>query len=380
MINLRRRLMVLDGSAGEDYVDLGLPSGLLWAKGNIAKNGNKYKIGKETDYGCYFSWGNVDGHNEGEGYNFNDTTYSGTTGNNLTTAIPLSEYYDASMARVEETWRMPTTKDFQELYGNTDSEWTTINGVAGRKFMKRTDHSVYVFFPASGDYNGTSLDNRGTIGLYWSASFYNTTDAYYLSFGSSTVGTNNTIGRRYGLTVRPVYTGDTLDTYAWVPLYYNSWQVNRYVPIYGILHTQKASVSNSSRIGFTWRKNEIYYSGNEGYKDSGWNKATALGGDTDYFHLWIDPYNQKIAPKEERAGAPDQGWAIDYSKYTYVSIVDIFGNTITGKLIEDNASEGVLYFGEAQENSEPTNFYVKIKRNAFSGARTVSRNQRVPAV
>lgn len=39
----------------EDFVDLGLPSGLKWARGNIIMNGSKYKIGEETDYGAYVS-------------------------------------------------------------------------------------------------------------------------------------------------------------------------------------------------------------------------------------------------------------------------------------------------------------------------------------
>jgi hypothetical protein len=77
-------------------------------------------------------------------------------------------------------------------------------GVAGLKFMKKSDHSIYVFFPASGNYLGTSLSNRGTYGLYWSSSFYSATNAYDMGFNSSSVYPQGNSNRRYGLAVRPV--------------------------------------------------------------------------------------------------------------------------------------------------------------------------------
>jgi hypothetical protein len=61
-----------------------------------------------------------------------------------------------------------------------------------------------VFFPASGRYNGASLENRGTNGYYWSASFNDSTNAYNLNFNSSNVNPQNNNNRYRGLTVRPV--------------------------------------------------------------------------------------------------------------------------------------------------------------------------------
>lgn len=60
------------------------------------------------------------------------------------------------------------------------------------------------FFPASGNYNGTSLNNRGTNGNYWSASWNSQTNAYNLNFNSSSVNPQNNNNRRNGLTVRAV--------------------------------------------------------------------------------------------------------------------------------------------------------------------------------
>lgn len=193
------------GGGGGDFVDLGLPSGVLWAKGNIVKNGSTYSVGGETDYGCYFSWGNVEGHNEGEGYKFDQTTYDRTPGNQVSADIASNDStHDAALATLGGSCRMPTKTEFQELYDNTDTEWTTIDGVNGRKFMKKSDHSVYIFFPAAGSYNGTSLNDRGYIGDYWSASFYNSSLAHNLYFYSSLVYTQSGNHRFYGFSVRAV--------------------------------------------------------------------------------------------------------------------------------------------------------------------------------
>ena len=191
------------------FVDLGLPSGKKWAIGNLVKDSQgNYSIGAETDWGTYVSWGNIIGHNDGEGYNFDQTTYDSTPGKQVAANIPSNDAaHDIALATLGTPWHLPTKEDFQELYDNTDSEWVADyngTGVAGRKFMKKSDHSVYVFFPASGDYNGTSLNYRGTIGYYWSSSFYSATYAYYLYFSSSSVSPQHDLNRRFGFSVRPV--------------------------------------------------------------------------------------------------------------------------------------------------------------------------------
>ena len=201
---------MMSAAAGEEFVDLGLPSGLLWAKGNLIKNGTtgEYSIGKETDWGTYISWGNIIGHNEGEGYNFDQTTYNGTPGASVSADIPSNDAaHDIALATLGSPWHLPTKADFQELYDNTDSEWVADyngTGVAGRKFMKKSDHSVFIFLPASGYYYGTSLNYRGTNGSYWTSSFNSTTNAYLLYFYSSNVGPQGYYSRRGGRSVRPV--------------------------------------------------------------------------------------------------------------------------------------------------------------------------------
>jgi hypothetical protein len=65
-------------------------------------------------------------------------------------------------------------------------------------------HIVTGFFPASGNCDGTTLNNRGSNGNYWSSSFNNATNAYNLNFNSSNVNPQNNNNRRNGLTVRAV--------------------------------------------------------------------------------------------------------------------------------------------------------------------------------
>ena len=191
----------------EGAVDLGLPSGLLWRNRNVGAN-------SETDYGDYFSWGNITGHKSTNGSTFDDSydfgtsnsgPYASTPGKSLTGNIASNDSaHDAALANLGSGWHMPTKENFQELYDNTDNEWTTINGVTGRKFMKKSDHSVYVFFPAAGYGNGASLDNRGTYGYYWSASWNSSDNAYYLLFGSSIVSPQSGYYRVIGISVRAV--------------------------------------------------------------------------------------------------------------------------------------------------------------------------------
>ena len=184
----------------KDMVDLGLPSGVKWCNHNIGGT-------NPEDYGYYFSWGNVEGHAKGSGYNFNSSTYNSTPGHSLTGNIAVGDTYDIARNVMGSPWRLPTRVEFKELYDNTDSEWVSNynnTGVAGRKFMKKSDHSVYIFFPACGFYNGTALSYEGTYGFYWSSTFYSSSDAYYLNFDSSNVYPEYFNLRYYGFSGRAV--------------------------------------------------------------------------------------------------------------------------------------------------------------------------------
>jgi hypothetical protein len=183
-------------AAPTGFVDLALPSGLLWCEHNV---------GASTPYehGLYFSWGNVIGHAEGSGYDFSDAVYAETPGAALTGNIPVNGTYDLARHNMGAPCRLPTVGEFQELNSNCDSEWTDEDGVAGRRFTSRINGNS-IFFPASGYYDGTSLNGRGSHGLYWSSSYYSASVAYGLLFISSGVNPAYDNVRRLGFTARAV--------------------------------------------------------------------------------------------------------------------------------------------------------------------------------
>ena len=181
-----------------DYVEIG---GIKWATMNIGAE-------SVTDRGLYFSWGNIEGHAKDSGYNFNDATYSGTSGYSLSGDIPTNATYDAARAKWGGDWRLPTTAETTALVNATTSAWTTDyqgTGVSGLVLTDKTDSSKVLFFPAVGDYNGTTLNFEGRNGYYWSSSFYSATYAYHLSFNSSNVSPQlYNSDRCYGFSVRAV--------------------------------------------------------------------------------------------------------------------------------------------------------------------------------
>jgi hypothetical protein len=189
--------VTVGGGDEHEYVDLGLPSGLLWATCNV---------GAETpeEYGDYFSWGETTpkGYYSWDNYQYGDgstiTKYTGSDG--LTTLLPED---DAATANWGNDWRMPTKEEFQELYNNTTVTWTQQNGVNGRLFTATNGNSL--FLPAAGFRSDSSLLDAGGIGVYWSSSLctgspYN---AWYFYFNSNDYFMNYDI-RYDGQSVRPV--------------------------------------------------------------------------------------------------------------------------------------------------------------------------------
>lgn len=190
----------------DDLVDMGLPSGTLWAKKNIGAS-------KVTDYGMYFSWGNTDGHNGDSvgNYDFSLNVYNATSGATLTTNVPPEN--DAAKANLGTAWKLPTSVQFDELFlpAYTTNAWVTdyngISGLNGRLVTSKANGNT-LFFPAGGYFNGTSLSGRdasgGTLGRYWSSTRIDGTNASYLYFNASSVSPQLSDGRRNGFSVRAV--------------------------------------------------------------------------------------------------------------------------------------------------------------------------------
>lgn len=173
---------------------MGLPSGIQWANCNVGAK-------SPVDFGQYFSWGNTVGHNLDDGYDFSQEAYDSSPAASIATDLSLDQ--DAARANLGEPWRMPTATEFQELYDNCTSIWTTLNGVTGYLFTSNVNGNT-LFFPAAGSFYGSSLSGRGERGSYWSSSYLSATNARNFLFVSSNINPQSSGTRRFGNPVRAV--------------------------------------------------------------------------------------------------------------------------------------------------------------------------------
>ena len=199
---------VTENKDTHEYVDLGLPSGTLWATCNVGAS-------SPEEYGDYFAWGETQPKTT---YNWSTYKYCKGTEDTLTKYCTMSGYGtvdnkrelepsdDAATVNWGSGWQMPSKEQLHELYNSsyTTTTWITMNGVKGRKITSKSNGNS-IFLPASGCRYDTSLYSAGSLGDYWSRSLSTSYsyDAYYLFFDSSYIGTHDD-GRYYGLSVRPV--------------------------------------------------------------------------------------------------------------------------------------------------------------------------------
>ena len=193
-----------------EAVDLGLS--VKWASFNLGAS-------KPEEYGDYYAWGETEPKD-----NYNWSTYRLCMGSSsaLTKYCPnsfngyngftdtktvLDSEDDAASVNLGGKWRMPTNSEWTELRENCTWEWTTINGVSGRKFTSRKEGHTdkWIFLPAAGYRNDVYLYDAGSAGSYWSSSLniYGAYTATYTWLNSGNVGSNNDY-RDHGLSVRPV--------------------------------------------------------------------------------------------------------------------------------------------------------------------------------
>ena len=189
-----------------DWVDLGLPSGLLWATRNVGAS-------SPTDYGNYYAWGETSPKSvyDWSTYRYCNGGYDALTKycnrasygyNGFTDNLTILQPGDDA-ATANYGGRTPTKEEWQELLNNTTVSWTTLNGVNGRLFTASNGSSV--FLPAAGFRWDSSLYFAGSYGHYWSSSLYtgNPNDAWYFDFNSDGQLMSD-YDRYHGLSVRAV--------------------------------------------------------------------------------------------------------------------------------------------------------------------------------
>ena len=208
-------------------IDLGLPSGLIWADRNVGATAPE-------SFGQYFAWGETVGYNgewhdrinnntalANDGHSFDWANYKWCKGtdNTLTKYCTNSEkgkvdnyktlFLSDDAAYVNwNRWRMPTKKEFEELINNTTQSWISINGIFGCKFASKTNEN-YVFLPAAGHRYEDEIIIGNKSGSYWTSSLFTGTlfpeDAYCVTIYEGKSKLEALPDFRYnGLSIRPV--------------------------------------------------------------------------------------------------------------------------------------------------------------------------------
>ena len=148
---------------GFEYVDLGLPSGTMWATCNVGAT-------KPEDEGLLFQFGRVDGYLYNDKHNQfkTDDTPVTTSGKIYKKNDILDLDDDAAHVHIGGKWRMPTYEQLNELLDNTTQEVETINGVKGMMFTSNIN-GRQLFIPFAGYwYNGSFIAAGSSAGV-WSS-------------------------------------------------------------------------------------------------------------------------------------------------------------------------------------------------------------------
>ncbi len=196
-----------------DYVDLGLPSGTLWATCNVGAN-------SPEEIGSYYAWGEIAPKADYTWATYTHTVNGGSK--SLTKYNPDAGYGtvdnkavlelsdDAAYQNWGGNWRMPTYDEMAELMSNCTVTWITQNGVSGKQFIGPNGNTIFV--PATGYYNGTSLYSTSD-GYYWTSKISSDypNEAYELFVNASSAYFSDSYRSR-GKAIRPVVSNLSYET------------------------------------------------------------------------------------------------------------------------------------------------------------------------
>ena len=122
-----------------DYVDLGLPSGIMWAKCDLGGT-------SPEKYGDRYSWGETWTKWNDKYYYFTDIVEGQYTKyDSRDKRFFLEKEDDAAYLRLGEGWRTPTWNEVQELIDNCTVTASTLNGWPGVMFISKINNN-YIFF------------------------------------------------------------------------------------------------------------------------------------------------------------------------------------------------------------------------------------------
>ena len=196
---------------GFEYVDLGLPSGTMWATCNVGAD-------KPEDLGLLFQFGLVDGYKYGDENNqfrVNDQNKQDigsalipltTSGKTYNMGETLNLKDDAAHVHMGGKWRIPTKNELKELFDNTTYDVATINGVLGMLFTSNINNKR-LFVPFAGYWYNGSFGSAGSNTYVWSSqvhpSYVDSAYSFYCDSSSNACITN--YYRSLALSVRGVF-------------------------------------------------------------------------------------------------------------------------------------------------------------------------------
>ena len=204
MAEIAKKIKELELNAGVgvpketmEYVDLGLPSGIKWAKCDLGASSPEI-------YGDEYAWGETWTKYSYEYYYFTDIVEGQYTKyDSRDKRFFLEKEDDVAYLRLGEGWRYPTWNEVQELYDNCTVTESTLNGWPGVMFVSKINNN-YIFF----GYRTKGL----TAALRWTSAVVesNPTLAKCLSFERNYKTNKIDVSRydnerKYRIPVRPVY-------------------------------------------------------------------------------------------------------------------------------------------------------------------------------
>lgn len=180
-----------------EYVDLGLPSGIKWAKCDLGET-------SPEKYGDGYGWGETWTKTSWEYYYYFTDIVKGqfTKYDSRDKRCFLEKEDDVAYLRLGEGWRYPTWNEVQELYDNCTVTESTFNGWPGVMFVSKNNNN-YIFF---GYWKKSSRGSRR-----WSSALVPSDPSlakcmYFIKEGDRIVLKQDNVGRDEGLLpVRPVY-------------------------------------------------------------------------------------------------------------------------------------------------------------------------------
>ena len=192
-----REIKLIDGY---EYIDLGLPSGLLWANQNIGAE-------KPEDYGDYFAWGEVEPLDEN--YKWREDSKYG----DRCSEVGFELIDDAARQIWGGNWRVPLPEEIEELIAECEWTWTVLNNVNGYEVKGPNGNSI--FLPAAGSFGiyGPNEDiyfSQGVRGYY--RGNLKRCQSYTTILSSSQISAFVEMHQEEGYSIRPVR-NKTTETY-----------------------------------------------------------------------------------------------------------------------------------------------------------------------